>query len=44
MYMGDYVEISAKTVEDAVTEALIKLQTTSDKLEYESSKRAVQVF
>ena len=35
MYMGDYVEISAKTVEDAVTEALIKLQTTSDKLEYE---------
>ena len=30
-----YVEISAKTVEDAVTEALIKLQTTSDKLEYE---------
>ena len=35
MYMGDSVEISAKTVEDAVTEALIKLQTTSDKLEYE---------
>ena len=35
MYMGYYVEISAKTVEDAVTEALIKLQTTSDKLEYE---------
>ena len=35
MYIGDYVEISAKTVEDAVTEALIKLQTTSDKLEYE---------
>ena len=35
MYMGDYVEISAKTFEDAVTEALIKLQTTSDKLEYE---------
>ena len=35
MYMGDYVEISAKAVEDAVTEALIKLQTTSDKLEYE---------
>ena len=33
--MGDYVEISAKTVEDAVTESLIKLQTTSDKLEYE---------
>lgn len=31
----DYIEISAKTVEDAITEALIKLGTTSDKLEYE---------
>lgn len=31
----EYIEISAKTVEDAVTEALIKLETTSDKIEYE---------
>lgn len=31
----DAVEISAKTVEDAVTQALIKLETTSDKIEYE---------
>ena len=33
--MSDYIEISAKTVDDAITEALIKLQTTSDKIEYE---------
>ena len=32
--MGDYIEVSAKTVEDAVTKALIQLETTSDKLEY----------
>lgn len=31
----DFIEISAKTVEDAITEALIKLGTTSDKIEYE---------
>ena len=33
--MSDYIEISAKTVDDAITEALIKLETTSDKIEYE---------
>lgn len=31
----DYIQISAKTVEDAITEALVKLGTTSDKIEYE---------
>ena len=31
----DFIEISAKTVDDAVTEALVKLGTTSDKIEYE---------
>lgn len=31
----EYIEVSAKTVEEAVTEALIKLETTSDKIEYE---------
>lgn len=31
----EFIEISAKTVDDAITEALIKLGTTSDKLEYE---------
>ncbi len=31
----DYIEISAKTVDEAITEALIKMETTSDKIEYE---------
>ena len=31
----DYIEVSAKTVDDAITEALIKLGTPSDKIEYE---------
>ncbi len=31
----EYVEISAKTVEDAVTEALLRFETTSDNIEYE---------
>lgn len=33
--MSEYIEISAKTVDDAITEALLKLETTSDKIEYE---------
>ena len=28
----DYIEISGKTVDDALTEALVKLETTSDKV------------
>ena len=31
----DYIEVSAKTVDDAITEACEKLFVTSDKLEYE---------
>ena len=31
----DFIEISMKTVDEAVTEGLIKLGTTSDKIEYE---------
>ncbi len=31
----EYIEISAKTVDDAVTEAVIQLGTTHDQLEYE---------
>lgn len=31
----EFIEISAKTVDEAITEALIKLGTTSDRLEYE---------
>ena len=31
----EYIEVSAKTVDDAITEASIKLGTTSDKIESE---------
>lgn len=31
----DYVEFTGKTVDEALTEALIKLETTSDKIDYE---------
>lgn len=31
----DFIEISAKTVDEAITEALIKLGTTSSQIEYE---------
>ncbi len=31
----DMITVTAKTIEDAVTKALIELETTSDKLEYE---------
>lgn len=33
--MDNYIQISAKTVDDAITEALLKLETTSDMIEYE---------
>ena len=33
--MMDWVEYSAKTVDEALTKALIGLNTTSDKIEYE---------
>ena len=31
----DYIEVSGKTVDEALTNALVKLETTSDKVEYE---------
>lgn len=31
----EFIEVSAKTVDDAITEASIKLGTTSDKIEVE---------
>lgn len=31
----EYIEVCAKTVEDAITEASVQLGTTSDKIEYE---------
>ncbi len=37
--MSAWVEFSAKTVDEALTEALIKLETTSDQIEYEVIER-----
>lgn len=31
----DYIEVTGKTVDDAITNALIQLETTSDQIEYE---------
>ena len=31
----DYITVSAKTLDDAITEALIQLGVTSDRLDYE---------
>ena len=40
----DYIEFSAKTVEDALTEASIQLGITSDKLEYEVIEKGSSGF
>lgn len=40
----EYIEVSAKTIDDALTEASIKLGTTSDKLEYEVIDKEAMVF
>ncbi len=31
----DYIEVEAKTVDDAITDALVQLGVTSDQIEYE---------
>ena len=33
--MAEWIEFSAKTADEALTEALISLETTSDKIDYE---------
>ena len=33
--MSDWREFTGKTVDDALTNALVELETTSDKVEYE---------
>ncbi len=40
----EFMEFSAKTVDDAITEALIKLGTTSDQLEYEVVEKGSSGF
>ena len=31
----EFIEVTAKTVDDAITEALVQLGATSDQIEYE---------
>ena len=40
----EFMEITAKTVEDAITEGLVKLGTTSDKIEYEVIEKGSNGF
>ncbi len=40
----DFIEISARTVDDAITQAMIQLGTTSDKLEYEVIEKGTTGF
>ncbi|MDE7212388.1 MAG: protein jag [Lachnospiraceae bacterium] len=42
--MDEWKEFSAKTVDDAVTEALIQLQTTSENIEYEVIEKEAKGF
>lgn len=40
----DFIEFSAKTVDDALTEALVKLEITSDQIEYEVIEKGSSGF
>ncbi len=40
----EFIEISGKTVEEAITEALIKLETTSENIEYEVVEKGSSGF
>ena len=40
----EYIEVTGKTVEDAITESLVKLGTTRDKIEYEVIEKGSSGF
>ncbi len=40
----EFIEVSAKTVDDAITEALVKLGATSDQIEYEVIEKGSSGF
>ena len=40
----DYIEVSGKNVDEALTNALIELETTSDKVEYEVIEKGSSGF
>lgn len=42
--MSEWKEFTAKTVDEALTNALVQLGTTSDKVEYEIIEKKVQEY
>ena len=40
----EFIEVTAKTVDDAITESLVQLGTTSDKIEYEVIEKGSNGF
>ena len=40
----DYIEVTGKTVDDAITEACQKLEVTSDRLDYEVIEKGSSGF
>ncbi len=42
--MNEYIEVSAKTVDEAITEACVKLGLTSDRIEYEVIEKGSSGF
>lgn len=40
----DFIEFTGKTVDDALTNALVEFGVTSDQIEYEVLEKAVQDF
>ena len=40
----EFIEVTAKTVDDAITEALVQLGTTSDQIEYEVIEKGSSGF
>ena len=35
----DYITVTAKNLDDAITEALVQLEVTSDRLDYQSPQK-----
>ena len=42
--MREWIEVTGKTAEDAVTEALIRLETTSNNIEYQIIEKEISGF
>ena len=40
----DYITVTAKNLDDAITEALVQLEVTSDRLDYEVIEKEAMVY